>query len=135
MPMNRSLYPSNWKWIALAVKEDADWRCEWCGRPCRMPQEPVEDLVKRLDGSKTDRGWLKQLFETVWSEEFGEVTVPKLGRFVLTVAHLNHIPSDCSPENLKALCAPCHCRYDMQQMATKKRVKRELLGQLTLPVR
>ena len=30
----------------------------------------------------------------------------------LTVAHLNHTPSDCRPENLKALCAPCHLRYD-----------------------
>ena len=26
----------------------------------------------------------------------------------LTVHHMNGIPSDCSPENLRALCAPCH---------------------------
>ena len=30
----------------------------------------------------------------------------------LTTAHLNHVPSDCRPENLKAMCAPCHLRYD-----------------------
>ena len=30
----------------------------------------------------------------------------------LTVAHLNHTPMDCRPENLKAMCAPCHLRYD-----------------------
>lgn len=30
----------------------------------------------------------------------------------LTVAHLNHTPMDCRPENLKAMCAPCHLKYD-----------------------
>jgi len=31
---------------------------------------------------------------------------------VLTVAHLNHYPPDCRPENLLALCQTCHLRYD-----------------------
>lgn len=26
----------------------------------------------------------------------------------LTVHHMNGNPADCSPENLRALCAPCH---------------------------
>ena len=26
----------------------------------------------------------------------------------LTVAHINHVESDCRPENLAGLCAPCH---------------------------
>ncbi len=30
----------------------------------------------------------------------------------LTVSHLNHIPQDIREENLKAMCAPCHLRYD-----------------------
>lgn len=38
-------------------------------------------------------------------------------RNVLTVAHLNHEPMDCRPENLKALCAPCHLRYDAEHHA------------------
>ena len=28
---------------------------------------------------------------------------------VLTVAHINHVESDCRPENLVAACAVCHC--------------------------
>lgn len=36
------------------------------------------------------------------------------GRFVLTVAHLNHVPEDCRRENLMALCAPCHLKIDQQ---------------------
>lgn len=40
----------------------------------------------------------------------------------LTVAHLNHEPGDCRKENLKALCAPCHLRYDANHHAeTRKR--------------
>jgi hypothetical protein len=31
---------------------------------------------------------------------------------VLTVAHLNHRPEDCSDENLRAACQLCHNRYD-----------------------
>lgn len=32
---------------------------------------------------------------------------------VLTVAHLDHTPENCSDDNLKALCQRCHNRYDM----------------------
>lgn len=32
---------------------------------------------------------------------------------MLTVAHLNHDPQDCRPENLKAMCQRCHLRYDV----------------------
>ena len=31
---------------------------------------------------------------------------------VLTVAHINHVESDCRPENLLAACAVCHLQYD-----------------------
>lgn len=44
----------------------------------------------------------------------------------LTVAHLNHTPEDISPENLKAMCAPCHLRYDAQHHAETRKKKREI---------
>lgn len=31
---------------------------------------------------------------------------------VLTIAHLNHDPADCRPDNLKAWCQRCHLSYD-----------------------
>jgi len=31
MPMKRENYPSNWEEISLAVREEAGWRCEFCG--------------------------------------------------------------------------------------------------------
>jgi hypothetical protein len=132
MPMDRKLYPKNWDSIATAIKEAAGWRCDECGRPCRQPGESRDDLVNRL---LEDDYWGGVLFETVEDEEFGLHEAPaRIGRFTLTVAHMNHKPEDCEPENLKALCSPCHLRYDGSQMALKRRLKREREGQLTLPL-
>ena len=45
-------------------------------------------------------------------------------RRTLTVAHLDHNPENCHPANLKAMCAPCHLRYDARHHAeTRKRKK------------
>jgi len=33
-------------------------------------------------------------------------------KIVLTVAHLDHTPENCSDDNLKALCQRCHLAYD-----------------------
>lgn len=40
------------------------------------------------------------------------------GTVHLTVAHRNHSPPDCRPENLMALCQTCHLRYDQVLHAT-----------------
>ncbi len=46
-------------------------------------------------------------------------------RVVLTVAHLNHDPADCRPENLRAMCQRCHNRYDAPHRAgTRARTRR-----------
>ena len=40
---------------------------------------------------------------------------PKTGKVVkiiLTIAHLDHIPEHCDPDNLRALCQKCHNTYD-----------------------
>ncbi|MCR4712763.1 MAG: hypothetical protein K5751_00110 [Treponemataceae bacterium] len=47
-------------------------------------------------------------------------------RNTLTVAHLNHIPSDIRKENLKALCAPCHLKYDAVHHAETRRNRKGL---------
>lgn len=62
---------------------------------------------------------------------------PETGkRVVLTVAHLNHTPMDCSDENLAALCAPCHLRYDARHHAVNaaatRRRKRIAAGQMEI---
>lgn len=120
MPMNRSLYPANWEEIALQVKNESNWTCEHCGKRCKHPEETALGFIERI---QTNR-----LSECPVVAEF--VSHPK--RWVLTVAHLDHCPENCDRSNLRALCAPCHCRYDLSQMARKKRLKAERDGQLTL---
>lgn len=41
-------------------------------------------------------------------------------RRTLTVAHLDHHPENCSADNLCAMCAPCHLRYDAAQHAATR---------------
>jgi len=41
----------------------------------------------------------------------------------LTVSHVNHDPMDCRRENLRALCAPCHLRYDSRHHAESRRIR------------
>lgn len=38
-------------------------------------------------------------------------------RVVLTVAHLDHMPENCDPTNLRAWCQRCHNRYDAPMRA------------------
>lgn len=112
MPMDKKLYPADWENIAHSIKTEAGWICQDCGRQCKRPDQSWGDFVQ-TEAIELD-------------PEF------KRGRYVLTVAHLNHIPADCRRENLKALCSGCHLRYDGRQMALKRRLKRERLGQLSL---
>ena len=46
-------------------------------------------------------------------------------RRTLTVAHLNHTPEDCSEDNLKAMCAVCHLRYDAAHHAETRKIRRD----------
>ncbi|HEY3281563.1 MAG TPA: HNH endonuclease [Armatimonadota bacterium] len=91
MPMKRHLYPPEWRAIALAVKQAADWTCRECGRVCRRAGEPYVDWILRVDN---------------WEA----LEHPR--RFVLTVAHLDHDPSNNVSSNLRALCSVCHLRHD-----------------------
>ena len=134
MPMDRRLYPNNWNVISLLVKGLARWTCQECGKPCRRPGESDLELFERLK-SYSSAKWMNQLFDKpgedwlVSSEYHWEDAKP--GRFTLTVAHLDHDPWN-SNARLKALCAPCHCRYDLAQMERKRHIKREYFGQLNL---
>lgn len=51
-------------------------------------------------------------------------------KVVLTIAHLDHTPENCNPENLRALCQKCHNTYDAEhrketRLKTKNKEKFE----------
>ena len=133
MPWTRSLYPKDWETIALDVKERSGWKCEECGKPCRRPGQSWEDVEDKI----RDTPWADDYWEEYHDDETGEwgdVSHPR--RFTLTVSHTDHNPANCDRSNLRALCAPCHCRYDQlpQSRAIKNRLKLERNGQLSLGV-
>lgn len=43
-------------------------------------------------------------------------------KIVLTIAHLDHQPENCDPENLRALCQRCHNQYDASHRAETRRM-------------
>lgn len=132
MPMNRSLYPANWNAIAMAIKREAQWRCQECDRPCRPPGTSWEEFAASLE-----EAWYQEAYEEVVDEETGESgIVEKRGRFTLTVAHLDQNPANNDPSNLQALCPKCHLRYDAiahwQTRRRRRRERMEAAGQMTI---
>ena len=80
-------YPPGWSQIADAIRARSGGRCECTGQ-CGLHRGQ-----RCCERNGEDAQWAS-------------------GRVVLTVAHLNHFPPDCRPENLLALCQTCHLRYD-----------------------
>lgn len=113
-PENRDRYPTDWPEISLAIRADrADWRCECrgeCGRGTHHGRCPNQQGQRAYGTGST---------------------------VVLTVAHLNHQPEDCRPDNLAAMCQACHLSYDRDHhkatAAQTRRARHETAGQLTLP--
>lgn len=52
-------------------------------------------------------------------------------RVVLTVAHLDHVPENVTPGNLRALCQRCHLQYDKDHHQRTRR--RTLIAQMDTP--
>jgi hypothetical protein len=101
-PENKARYPKDWKAISARIRERAGQRCE-CEGEC---------------GRGTHWGRCPNLN--------GEPAYGTGSKVVLTTAHLNHTPEDCSDANLKAMCQGCHLHYDREHHAeTAYRTRRE----------
>ena len=50
-------------------------------------------------------------------------------RYVLTVAHVNHVESDCRLENLVAACSVCHLKYDAERKRWQRLAKRRIAAE------
>lgn len=103
-PENRARYPKNWKQIADAIRARGNNCCE--GSPNFYPDCRAENGKPHpVTGSKV----------------------------VLTVAHLDHTPENCSSDNLMAMCQRCHLTYDAKhhtETALQTRRAKMALGDL-----
>ena len=126
MPMNRSLYPSNWEEIRERVRHRADDRCEWCG------------VANHAYGAR-DRNdvWHDQASIDHMNSTDGEIlfggAYPKIIRIVCTTMHLDHDTRNNDPNNLRFACQRCHLRHDAAHHAINAReTRRRKCGQLKL---
>ncbi len=87
---NRARYPKDWKAISERIRHDR------AANLCECSGECGDDHGGRCSAMN------------------GEPHPLTLSRVVLTTAHLDHVPENCSDDNLKAMCQKCHNRYDMQ---------------------
>lgn len=117
-PENKALYPADWRAISDAVKHDAGWRCEWEG--CGAEQY-AWGLWIQLTGDAPRWKFIPwgkaqsyKLARQAMAEEFfsrgDDGTKPVV--IVLTVAHLDHNPTNCDRPNLRCWCQRHHLAYD-----------------------
>lgn len=102
-PENRHRYPDDWDAISARIRsERACNRCECDGR-C---------------GKHSGR-----------CEARNHQPHPQTRSFVvLTVAHLDHVPENCDPDNLMAMCQRCHLAYDAPRKREDRRAERVVRG-------
>ena len=137
-PENRALYPADWPTIALEAKQRAAWACQHQG--CAAKQydygywhgEPLRWV--RIGGPCKTFGEARQLAaEEHWSRFGDEDGAYKILVIVLTVAHLDHDPTNCDPANLAAMCQRHHLAYDHQHhLANAQATRRAKAGTLEL---
>jgi hypothetical protein len=107
-PENRARYPKDWAEIRKRMLARAENRCECVG-------ECGNESGKRCE------------------ERHGEIAETFNGVVVLTIAHLDHMPENNDPANLKAMCQQCHLRYDRDHHAKSRRENRDKAnGQLSM---
>lgn len=121
---NKNRYPANWKEIREQILARAKNCCEKC-------KAPNHTRIARGDGD--DKG----TYMNEDCEVFCDKTGSKLGQIhasnyhvlrmvdvVLTIAHLDHTPENCSPENLRAWCQKCHLNYDKDHHKKNSQITR-----------
>lgn len=94
MPINYSKYPPNWR---SEIRPRILIRANNCCEFCGIKNGSTAQSAKGKDY-----------------------------KIVLTIAHLDHDETnhDVSDDRLRALCQPCHLKYDAEEKARRRRVKK-----------
>ncbi|WP_020395373.1 hypothetical protein [Thiolinea disciformis] len=122
MPIRKDLkplYPANWKQLSTDLKAKAGWECQGCG----MPQYGLAFWDEGLGRYQLIKG--NRFYDQLeYTESYKSAIAAKqhleqwcdypnkLIIIVLTVAHLDHDPTNNDPSNLRVLCGRCHLQYD-----------------------
>jgi 5-methylcytosine-specific restriction endonuclease McrA len=127
-PENKKLYPDNWNGIRQDILVRAKNKCEFCGAPNYYH-------AVRYDGKAEYFYDIADAVDCLCRLEhlFPELQTMKIPKIILTIAHLDHDPTNNNYNNLKALCQKCHNNYDMKNRIKNRIENREKeTGQITL---
>lgn len=121
-PENKDRYPKDWPQISKSIRERAGQECERCRAPnaglIRRGKTAAGEAVWRLlSDSAYEDGVCAETGLLVPDTSEDTVAYGDPVRVVLTVAHLDHQPENCDPENLRAWCQRCHNAYDAPMRA------------------
>lgn len=112
-PENKKLYPKNWPIIRQRILYASDHKCEFCG------------LRNHIIGYRDDnRNFVEcngnpgEIINTSEGDK-------KIMKVVLTIAHLDHDPTNNHRSNLKALCQQCHNRHDAKHRAISRQQRKK----------
>lgn len=136
-PENKALYPVDWPAIRGSILQRAQMRCEHPG--CGARQYDVGYWAHwgggplqwfEIERNLPTYAQAKQRAAEIHFERYGDGPAQagehKIIVVVLTVAHLNHQPEDCRPENLAAMCQRHHLAYDHEHhKVTAYRTRKE----------
>lgn len=123
-PENVARYPKDWQQIRDAIVARARNRCEHCGvrngalggrtrEGYFLRALPLGERRLRLEWPRPgDYWWCSGLTGELHGIGYQRTERLRIIRIVLTVAHLDHAPENCAPENLRAWCQRCHLAYD-----------------------
>lgn len=138
-PENLRRYPPDWKHIAAAIRERAAHRCEWEGCKARnysfghwtRSESGLMVWCPAHDDDSTPSTYAEaRQAAAEWDWQFQHLGVSKPVIIVLTVAHLDHQPENCAPENLRAWCQRHHLAYDHQHhIGNAQATRRAKVGQ------
>lgn len=114
-PENRHRYPADWKAIRGRILTRARYRCEWpgCVAEHRQLGHWQDGQWVRLSRLLSEAGVDKPM-----TIECSDGTDLRIIRIVLTIAHLDHTPENCSDDNLRAWCQRHHLGYDAEHHKT-----------------
>lgn len=142
---NLALYPPDWPTISWEAKQRAGWACEhpgctarhysvgyWTHTDAWLELAPPPYITPSFRGPAMLR---QRAAEVQWSRFGDDPDSPKIIVIVLTVAHLDHDPTNCDPKNLRAWCQRHHLRYDAKHHAqTAYTTRMQKRGNLELPL-
>lgn len=132
-PDQKGLYPPDWKQISDQRREQAGQKCERCKAPNGQVVARGQAFGRAAYMLERGETYDAETGEFIGMTRGSEFNGSAFVKIVLTVAHLDHDPRNCAPDNLRAWCQRCHLSYDAKhhaRNAADTRRKRKAAGDL-----